>query len=258
MQHAQHCVTASPADTETRVSMTTTKCDSDGEVRQVTDVDCAQAVPRATTMSPEIVYYGDPMCSWCWGISPQLLEFRSWCNARELPFCIVVGGLRAGGGDPWNTRFREFLRHHWREVAERTRQPFNEAILDRDAFEYDTEPACRAVVAARSMCVEDELGFFAEIQRRFYVDNEDPKQAGFYSVICTDFGLNKDDFSECFKSSTARERTRADFAISRNSGITGFPTIALKHGTNQTIIATGFATVDEMRELADRHLSRSD
>jgi putative protein-disulfide isomerase len=238
--------------------MTTTKCDSDGGVCQVPHVDRTQTVPRATTMSPEIVYYGDPMCSWCWGISPQLLGFRRWCNGRELPFRIVLGGLRAGGGDRWNTRFREFLRHHWREVAERTRQPFNEAILDRDSFDYDTEPACRAVVAARSMSVEDELGFFAEIQRRFYVDNEDPKHAGFYRVICPDFGLNQDDFSECFESSIARERTRADFAISRSSGITGFPTIALKHGTNQTIIATGFATVDEMRELADRHLSRSD
>jgi len=234
--------------------MTSVKCDADDGACRVTDAVSRKGGSHATMVAPEIVYYGDPMCSWCWGASPQLIELRDWCKGRDLPFRIVLGGLRAGGGDPWDTRFREFLRHHWREVAERTGQPFNERILDWTSFEYDTEPACRAVVAARSMCLEDELGFFAEIQRRFYVDNQDPKLPEFYPAICRIFDLNEDSFRERFESAVTRQRTRADFAISRSSGITGYPSVTLKRGLDEAIIATGFATFDEMREFVDQRL----
>ena len=40
-----------------------------------------------------IIYIGDPMCSWCWGIAPELDRLQAWTT---LPFDVVVGGLRPG------------------------------------------------------------------------------------------------------------------------------------------------------------------
>ena len=56
----------------------------------------------------EIIYIGDPMCSWCWGISPALIQLRNHF-AKDMAFRIVVGGLRPGGGDPWNDQMKEFI-----------------------------------------------------------------------------------------------------------------------------------------------------
>lgn len=187
------------------------------------------------------------MCSRCWGISSQLRSLRDWCTAERLPFRLVMGGLRAGGGDAWDARFRDFLRHHWQEVARVTGQMFNAGLLDRDFFEYDTEPACRAVVTARTMDVADELAFFAAVQRGFYVDNGDPKRPDFYRARCGRFGMDPEAFLERFASDDARQATRADFAASRASGVTAFPTIMVRHDGGQAIVATGFATFDDMR-----------
>ncbi len=48
----------------------------------------------------EIIYVGDPMCSWCWGISPALTELRDHFAKEKIAFKVIVGGLRPGGGDP--------------------------------------------------------------------------------------------------------------------------------------------------------------
>ncbi len=180
----------------------TTGICSPGEAAGATS-DRAVAEDRET-----VVYSGDPMCSWCWGMAPTLHRFQRCCEDVGIPFRVLVGGLRPGGGDPWNRQFREFLGHHWQEVASRTGQPFDHRLLERDSFEYDTEPACRAVVAARPLIEGTELPFFSAIQRKFYVDGEDPKEREFYGSICEQHGLEYDAFAQRFDSDTVRHAGR--------------------------------------------------
>ena len=96
---------------------------------------------KAQKADGEIIYIGDPMCSWCWGISNHLQELKE--HFAEHKFSIVLGGLRPGGGDPWDDNFKGFLKHHWEEVTARSGQPFGYKLFDRASFNYDTEPPCR-------------------------------------------------------------------------------------------------------------------
>ena len=202
----------------------------------------------------EVVYVGDPMCSWCWGIAPAVRALQRHCAANGVPFRVVVGGLRPGGGDPWNAQFRNFLEHHWHEVSQRTGQPFSYRLLQRAAFEYDTEPACRAVVAARPLILGSELEFFAAVQRRFYVDNEDPTQIEFYRDICATFGIDFEAFAERFRSAAVRAATREEFNLNRRWGVTGYPTVLLRAEARQATLAVGFATFEELRDRLERAL----
>ena len=52
-----------------------------------------------TTQNIEIIYVGDPMCSWCYGIAPELKKLKSHYDTKNIPFKIIVNGLRPGGGD---------------------------------------------------------------------------------------------------------------------------------------------------------------
>jgi putative protein-disulfide isomerase len=124
----------------------------------------------------EIIYVGDPMCSWCWGISPALIQLRDHFVQEKIAFRILVGGLRPGGGDTWNEEMKDFLKHHWEKVHEKSAQPFGYKLFDLEDFNYDTEPSCRAVVAARPLVKEKEMEFFEAIQRKFYVESQDPKK----------------------------------------------------------------------------------
>lgn len=203
--------------------------------------------PATRAPDMELVYVGDPMCSWCWGIAPQLERLREHAIGREIPFRLVVGGLRPGGGDEWNAAFKQFLEHHWREIAERTGQPFGFDLLRRESFHYDTEPACRAVVAARPFVGERELEFFSAIQRKFYVDNEDPKALDFYPSICAATGVDFAAFAQRFADRSVIEETLGEFRLNRSWGVTGYPAILVRTGDRKRPLARGYATFDEMR-----------
>jgi len=228
--------------------MNKSECDSETGLCEVGSPGEKQSGSVVSGSEVELIYVGDPMCSWCWGIAPALRQLQPYCAQRQWPFRVVVGGLRAGGGDRWNAQFKQFLAHHWREIGKRTGQPFSYEILARDAFDYDTEPACRSVVAARMLLDGSGLGFFAAVQRKFYVDNEDPKQVEFYRSICADSGLDFDEFSRLFQSDEVKATTRGDFQKSRDWGVTGFPTVLLRAQRRITPIATGFSTFEIMRQ----------
>ncbi|MEL6667753.1 MAG: DsbA family protein [Bacteroidota bacterium] len=194
----------------------------------------------------EIIYVGDPMCSWCWGISPALNQLKSTAEANGIPYRIVLGGLRPGGGDAWNEDFRNFLKHHWEEVNQRSGQPFGESLFDLEQFDYDTEPACRAVVAARQLAPELESRFFELVQHRFYVLNDDPKEASFYAPICTELGIDFEQFTEIFASEQAKAMTVRDFQLNRSWGVRGYPTVIFRRGDEMVAIARGYAEFDRM------------
>ena len=91
---------------------------------------------------PEVIYVGDPMCSWCWGIAPVIdgIAKRSDVSVR-----VVVGGLRPGpAAQQLDESLRDLLLHHWDQVSAKTGQPLNPAGLDRDNWVYDTELPARA------------------------------------------------------------------------------------------------------------------
>jgi len=227
------------------------RCDPETGACLLPDLDAASE--NTDTIRSVISYVGDPMCSWCWGMSPVVTQLAEWCATRGQPFRMVMGGLRAGGGDPWNSAFRGFLRQEWTHIADRTGQPFGFGLLERSHFSYDTEPACRAVVTARHFLADDvfkrqEQAFFAAVQKKFYVEGEDPKQPEFYRNICAEAGLDFASFALHFDSAEARQAVMSDFRLARQLGVRAFPSIVLeKEGKTHQVAAgyVGFAALQD-------------
>lgn len=198
-----------------------------------------------------VTYAGDPMCSWCWGMSPVIDRLARWCAREGHRFRLVMGGLRAGGGDPWNAGFRSFLREEWTAIRARTGQPFGFGLLDLAHFNYDTEPACRAIVVARQLFDHDptrqrELGFFAAVQEKFYVSGKDPSEAEFYRDICETVGLEFGAFSSAFASAEARQAVVADFRLTRQLGVRGFPSVVVEAAGRAHLISAGYVPFAEL------------
>jgi putative protein-disulfide isomerase len=107
----------------------------------------------------EILYFGDPMCSWCWGITNDLEMLKEHFK-QELQFELILGGLRPGGGDKWDKKMKKMLKGHWGHVNDRTGQPFNYELFNWGNFNYDTEPPSRAVRVIRDLIPEEEFNFF--------------------------------------------------------------------------------------------------
>lgn len=204
------------------------------------------------TEKTEIIYIGDPMCSWCWGISPALIKLRDHYRSKEVGFRVVVGGLRPGGGDPWNQEMKDFLREHWGHVTEKSGQPFGYELMDKEDFNYDTEPSCRAIVAAKPLVGDQEMEFFEEVQRKFYVESEDPGALLFYESICEKFNMDFSEFSQRFESEEVRYETRNEFMLNRQWGVQGYPSIVLLHRDQLFLVAHGYATLADMKAQIEK------
>ncbi|MDO4683540.1 MAG: hypothetical protein Q4B17_12260 [Lautropia sp.] len=234
-------------------------CDPQSGVCQVPETGAPSPVAQQPRQALTLHYIGDPMCSWCWGISPAVQEAAAWCEANGIGFQITVGGLRAGGGDAWNEVFKTFLRREWTRIASVTGQPFGYTLLDLPEFHYDTEPACRAVVCAQLIAAGQNadadtsgqassndsglpLAFMSAVQRKFYVEGQDPKQVDFYASICEQLGVAVPRFSALFLSDEAREATRQTFARCRGWGVFSFPTLLIEQDGHLQTLSAGYTT----------------
>src|SRR3546814_11607747 len=74
--------------------------------------------------TPHLIYFADPMCSWCYGFSPVLDEIRH-AFGRALPVRVVMGGLRPGTETPMTEAAKLELAGHWTHVHEATGLPFD-------------------------------------------------------------------------------------------------------------------------------------
>ena len=189
-----------------------------------------------------LVYFADPMCSWCYGFGPALARALERRPATRLD--LVMGGLRAFNTDVLTPSFRETLLGHWRHVADASGLPFNPGALDREGFVYDTEPACRAVVTARESDPAKAFGLLEALQRAFYRDGRDVTQAGVLTDIAIAGGFDGDAFRSRFESDALREATRRDFAATQALGIGGFPTLAAGDGPRLTLVTAGYIGTD--------------
>jgi len=173
---------------------------------------------------PHLIYFADPMCSWCYGFSPVIDQIRQ-AYGRALPVRIVMGGLRPGTDTPMTDEARRSIVGHWNHVHEASGLPFDPAVLERPGFVYDTDPAARAVVVARREGEELAARYLAAAQSAFYAENRDVTSADVLGDLAEGFGLDRETFLAAWASEEAKQETWRDYAMSQRAGVTGFPTL---------------------------------
>jgi putative protein-disulfide isomerase len=190
-------------------------------------------------MPKEILYFGDPMCSWCWGFAPVLKSIYEDFKG-DAPLSIVVGGLHAYDDFPMSAAYKADIRHHWEDVNKATGAVFDYDFFDREGFVLNTEPACRAVVTARQMNPLLLLPFYEAISRSFYSENKDTTDLETFKALATEVGLDVDDFTENFNSDDLKQNTKSDFQFSQQLGVSGFPTMVVKEGDKMALLTAGY------------------
>lgn len=196
-------------------------------------------------MPKQLLYFADPMCSWCWGFSPVMDRLIEEVAGR-VPVHVILGGLRPGVTEPMDERAKATIREHWEHVRESTGQPFDFAFFDRQGFRYDTEPACRAVVAVRRLDAASALPFLRALHWRFYAENRDVTDAGELTAAAARFGLDRTDFAEAFTDPETFEVTAWDFNTARRLGVTGFPALVAQEDDRAAYITMGYQPWEDL------------
>ncbi|CAN5267185.1 DsbA family protein [soil metagenome] len=206
-----------------------------------------------------LIYIADPMCSWCYGFGPELTRLLE--GLPETPLDIVVGGLRANHRETMTPTLKATLLSHWQRVQEASGLPFRDEGISRDGFIYDSEPACRAVVAARMLAPDASLATFLAIQEAFYAGGQDVTRGEVLANVAADaiskagFPVDAATFQATWASEAAIVATDADFEQTKRWGVSGFPTLVLQRGEKLDLVCAGYVKteflVEQLQALID-------
>eukprot|EP01130_Rhizamoeba_saxonica_P008272 TRINITY_DN3345_c0_g1_i2.p1 TRINITY_DN3345_c0_g1~~TRINITY_DN3345_c0_g1_i2.p1 ORF type:complete len:212 (+),score=39.79 TRINITY_DN3345_c0_g1_i2:203-838(+) len=193
---------------------------------------------------PILYYFGDPMCSWCWGFAPTIEQVRQQFK-DQFDVKLVIGGLRPGQKEPVDTSTKNFLTNCWTQVNKASGQPFNFGLLERNDFVYDTLKPSLAIVAVRQLADEDTaLEFYHDVQKAFYQHNHDTNDINTYIQLLPKYGIDAETFRNLYASDDLRDDTYNDFAIARSFLISGFPALALVDGEIKRKVSSGWQSYD--------------
>lgn len=206
----------------------------------------------------KLLYVGDPMCSWCYGFGKEMSALMAMHPGLELE--IIVGGVRAGATDVLDQAGKDFRLGHWARVEAQSGLPFNRAALQaRENFVYDTEPICRAVVAARKLAPQaDSLAVFRALQHAFYVDGLDTTDGRVLAtVVANQLRLDVDTVLRVWRDADTIAQTRADFARARALGVRSFPALLLETDKGIVEVSGGYAHVAQLQRQLQQVMASS-
>lgn len=201
---------------------------------------------------PTLWYFADPMCSWCWGLSPVIEAIREDYRER-MKIALILGGLRSETEAMSDERRTEIFQH-WHDVNALSGQAFQFEGALPAGFVYDTEPACRAVVAAASLKAEATFPIFKAIQSAFYTAAQDVTQAAVLAGLAEANGVATAPFLQAFDSDAVKQKTLAHFHMARQLGVHSFPTLVLQDEEGHQLLTAGYRPLAELRPKIDAFL----
>lgn len=190
-------------------------------------------------MDRYLLYFADPMCSWCWGFAPVTEKIQA-TYGDELPIRLFMGGLRPGNTAPWDDSAKETTRSHWEHVHERSGQPFDFGFFERQGWVYDTDPASRGVVAARRLDEARALPFMRAIHAAFYTQGRDVTNPDELVDIAFEFGFDREAYKASLDDPETTQETHADYWYAQNAGIRGFPALLAVAGDKASAVTYGY------------------
>jgi putative protein-disulfide isomerase len=204
-------------------------------------------VDDTTTPKPigTLRYFGDPMCSWCWGFKPVLEQVdREYPELRRV---TVMGGLRGESDQPMSDELAKLVQAAWLRIEQTTGQPFNHALWRKHRPLATTLPACRAVLAARLLDAQREWPFMVGMFQAYFTRAMDPTRRETHLDVAAREGLDVESYGAKLDSPEVEHALQRDLLLTRRFGITGFPTVVLSLGKDHYLVSPGYQSIEGMR-----------
>ncbi len=207
----------------------------------------AEAVMRVLVVT-------DPMCSWCWGMSPAIEEAADRL-AGEVEFDFLLGGVNTHGTQPVGDYGRRLLIHIWREVQATTGQRFGFRLPD--ALVFNSTLPCLAVAAVRCASGQAPFGYLHRLQQLFFAEGVNINDQELLLRTAEDFGVRREGVAENMATEALRSRVAAEFAASRGYGTTALPSVLIDRKGERRLLAGGYADADMLELLIRQELQAS-
>ncbi len=178
-------------------------------------------------MTTELLYFHDPMCSWCWAFRPVWTDLCKQLP-RGLTVRRVVGGLAPDSDEPMAPDMRVKLKGIWQTIQERVPgTQFNFAFWEKNTPRRSTYNACRAVLAAARLSPAHEEPMIHAIQHAYYLAARNPSDISTLVDLATAIGLDRALFSAEIQGAAVQAALHDEITFARRAPVNGFPSLVV-------------------------------
>lgn len=178
-----------------------------------------------------LYYVHDPMCSWCYAFKPVYQKLLQHLP-EQLKTVRLLGGLAPETTQPMPLSLQQQLKATWQRIEQKVPDIyFNYDFWDRadqTRPRRSTYPACRAVIAARTVEPESETAMIDGIQQAYYQQAQNPSDTGILIEIAQSIGLNPEVFKAQLNASATRQTLENEITQSRKLNVSSYPSLVIK------------------------------
>jgi len=206
-------------------------------------------------MTFELLYFHDPMCSWCWAFRTVWTALQAQLPT-DLALRRVVGGLAADEDQPMPDDMRSKLQGVWRTIQKVVPgTQFNFAFWQQCTPRRSTYNACRAVLAAAGLSPGHEERMIEAIQRAYYLEARNPSDLGTLIDLAVEIGLDRTLFADELSGAGVQTRLQEEVAFAQRAPINGFPSLIMRTPFGLQPVAIDYRDATPMRQQIETILT---
>lgn len=197
----------------------------------------------------EIIYLFDPLCGWCFGFGSHMQRFAAK-HVDEIKFTVISGGMVTGERVGPLAQIASYIKDSVPRLEQLTGEQFGPAFLADLNGEgktiMDSTPPSKAFVILKEQFPERHVDLAHAIQSMFYKDGLDFNVTSNYNSVCEAFGMDFQAFEEKFNSMSYQLATKDEFQEAARYGVSGYPTVVLRSGSQYFMLAHGFTSTENL------------
>jgi putative protein-disulfide isomerase len=191
----------------------------------------------------ELYYVTDPICSHCWALEPVLRRFIEQYG-DYFQFHTVMGGLLEKWGDgpvdPANgISGPADVAGHWREVGEFSRMPIDGSLMIDNPVQSSYPPSRVFKVIQKKHDDEKAFEYLRRTREALFAFNKNIAEKSVMIEIVNKLGLNGEAIVTEAEGPNGHQLLKEDFALTRDLGARGFPTVIMVNEEKRGIKIVG-------------------
>ncbi|GAB3291270.1 DsbA family protein [Hymenobacter humi] len=215
--------------------------------------------PDPAANLPELLYIHDPLCGWCYGMSPVISRVQAEFAGR-IDVSVLCGGMVKGEEVEPISATWDYIDQSLGEVEKTTGVQFGagfRALGEEGSYVYDSEPPSRAIVAFRQITEDPArtVAFAHAVQAALFRDGQNLNDPSAYNALLAPFGVDSTEFQRRFAAPETARATQQEFAAVARIGVQGFPTSIVRVGEQGYVLARGYQPFEMVRQGLEQLLS---
>ena len=200
---------------------------------------------------PELRYFFDPLCGWCYGFAPVLMRLYEELK-EEVDFVAHPGGMVVGvrvGPLGEKAAYIKGALPRLETLTGVTFGPEYRRIVEDGSRVQDSVPPSRAltVLARLDGHPGRTVPFAHDLLEANFAHGHDLADPAVLLEIAARYDLTEFAFLTSFTDPDTAAYTQAGFTAASQIGVTGFPTLVLRQGNQGTVVARGWAPYEQVR-----------